>query len=106
MDQRLGRSFYVGGRWELSASSQTIAVVNPATEAVIANATAGSVEDVNKAVSAARRAFENWSQTPLQARLDLLRRVGTGITARADDLAATITSEMGSPIGFSRTAQI
>ncbi|HKD46817.1 MAG TPA: aldehyde dehydrogenase family protein [Rhizomicrobium sp.] len=106
MDQRLGRSAYVNGRWEKSGASETIAVVNPATEVVLANATAGCGEDVDKAVTAARSAFDRWSQVPLEERVELLRRVSAGIASHAEELASTITSEMGSPIGFSRRAQI
>lgn len=106
MDQRTGRFHYVNGTWLTSASTDMIAVVNPATEAIVANATAGCREDVEKAVAAARSAFDLWPQVPLNDRLALLKRVSAGISARANELAATITSEMGCPIGFSRAAQI
>ena len=106
MDQRAGRFHYIGGAWLISASTDIIAVVNPATEAVVANATAGCREDTEKAVAAARAAFELWSQVSLNDRLDLLKRVSAGISARASNLAATITAEMGCPISFSRAAQI
>src|SRR6185312_3081636 len=106
MDQRLARPLYIDGTWHSSASPDTIAVVNPATEAVLANATAGCGEDVDKAVIAAGRAFEGWSRVPLNERLALLNRISEGIAARAGELAQTITSEMGCPIGFAKTAQI
>jgi aldehyde dehydrogenase (NAD+) len=106
MDQQRGQFHYIGGTWLTSASADTIAVINPATETLVANVTAGCREDADKAVIAARSAFELWSQIPLSDRLDLLKRVAAGISARADELAALITSEMGCPIGFSRAAQI
>ncbi|MGZ5921738.1 MAG: aldehyde dehydrogenase family protein, partial [Rhizomicrobium sp.] len=106
MDQKTGRFLYINGAWLASASTDTIAVVNPATETIIANAAAGCREDADKAVAAARSAFDLWSQASLNDRLDLLRRVSAGISARTHELATTITSEMGCPIGFSRAAQI
>jgi aldehyde dehydrogenase (NAD+) len=106
MDQRRGQFHYIGGTWLASASADMIAVTNPATEMLVANVTAGCREDADKAVTAARSAFELWSQIPLSDRLDLLKRVSAGISARADELAALITAEMGCPIGFSRAAQI
>ena len=106
MDRKLERPLYIGGTWQSSASADTIAVVNPATEVVLAHATAGCREDADKAVKAARRAFETWSQTSLDERLALLKRISAGISARASELAETISSEMGCPIGFARAAQI
>ena len=106
MDQSSGRILYIGGAWVASKSTDVIAVINPATEAVIASATAGSRQDAADAAIAARTAFDSWSQTSLDERLGLLRRVSAGVAARADELARTITSEMGCPIGFSRAAQI
>ena len=106
MDPRTGRFDYIDGKWLISASTDIIAVVNPATEAVVANAAAGCREDAERAVAAARSAFDFWSQVSLNDRLALLKRVSAGISARANELAATITSEMGCPIGFSRAAQI
>jgi acyl-CoA reductase-like NAD-dependent aldehyde dehydrogenase len=104
--KRLERPLYIGGAWLASASRDAIAVINPATETVLANPTAGCREDVDKAVLAAGRAFETWSRTALEDRLALLQRISVGISTRAGELAEIITSEMGCPIGFSRAAQI
>jgi len=101
-----GRQNYIDGTWQASASTATIPVVNPATEAVIAEAVASSDADAARATAAARRAFDHWSQTPISERIALLERVRAGIEARADELAGLITQEMGCPIGFSRAAQI
>lgn len=106
MNRRAGQIHYIDGAWLTPVSSDTIAVVNPATEALVINLAAGRRADAGKAVAAARAAFDAWSQVPLNARLDLLKRVSAGISARADELAKTVTSEMGCPIGFSRAAQI
>ena len=106
MDHRLAHPLYIDGTWHNSASPDTIAVVNPATEAVLAKAPAGCSADVDKAVLAAGRAFDAWSRTALEERLALLNRISAGIAARAAELAETITSEMGCPIGFAKAAQI
>jgi aldehyde dehydrogenase (NAD+) len=106
MTGKPGQSLYIDGAWASSTSTDTLVVINPATEEVVANVAVASGNDVARAVAAARSAFDAWSQTPLSERLGLLERVSAGITARADELARTITSEMGCPIGFSRAAQI
>ncbi|MCG5441607.1 aldehyde dehydrogenase family protein, partial [Micromonospora sp. NIE79] len=67
---------------------------------------AGTAADVDSAVAAARAAFPAWSATTPQHRADVLRRLGTGLAARTEEIAQAITAEMGSPIGMSRTAQV
>jgi acyl-CoA reductase-like NAD-dependent aldehyde dehydrogenase len=106
MNSKTARPLYIDGTWQGSASADTIAVINPATDAVLANVGTGCGEDVDKAVMAAGRAFDAWSRTPLEERLALLTRISAGIGARAGELAETITAEMGCPIGFSKTAQV
>lgn len=106
MSEGRGRQNYIDGSWQASASSATIPVMNPATEIVIAEAVASSEADAARAASAARKAFDRWSRTPISERIALLERVRAGIEARADELASLITAEMGCPIGFSRAAQI
>lgn len=97
---------YAGGRWVASQAQERFVVRNPATDAVIAEVTSGAPADVDLAVSAARAALPDWSRSPVAARLAVLERFAGAIQARAEDLAQTITAEMGSPIGFSRAAQI
>lgn len=101
-----GRRQFIGGEWRASASHDRIAVINPATGEVIAEATAGSAADVDLAVLAARAVQADWAATPLSERLALLERVSAGIGARGDDLAALITAQMGCPVSFCRPAQI
>lgn len=106
MKNKTGQSLYIDGAWATATSTNTITVVNPATEEIVATIAVGSKNDAARATAAARKAFGAWSQTVLSERLSLLERVSAGIAARADELAMTITSEMGCPIGFSRAAQI
>ena len=106
MAEKFGRPLYIGGAWLAPASTGRLTVVNPATETVIADVPSADGKDIEKAVAAARLAFTSWSLAPLAERLECLKRIAEGISARAAELAQTITSEMGCPIGFSRAAQI
>ena len=97
---------YIDGRWRTSASDETISVVNPATDAVIGAAPRGCLQDVEAAVLAAARAQPAWAARPVAERVEALDRIRLGLQARADEAAALITQEMGSPLWFSRQAQI
>ncbi len=97
---------YIGGEWIAPHGSDTIDVINPATEEVIATVPAGDADDVDAAVAAARAAFPSWAATPLETRQNLLSAIAAGLEARAEELAALITSEMGMPIAQSRAIQV
>jgi aldehyde dehydrogenase (NAD+) len=96
---------YIGGEWIDSTADRWIAVENPATEEVIAEVAEGSVEDVDRAVRAARQAFPQWSAAPVADRARLLDALRAGIAARQDELASTITAEMGAPAKLAATVQ-
>jgi len=83
-----------------------IEVVNPATEEVIGTLAEGTPADVNAAVAAALAAFPAWSQTSVQERAKVVRTIIDGLRARAGELAATMTREMGTPIMFSQKVQV
>lgn len=97
---------YVGGQWLPSASPERIPVLNPATDEVIGQAPAGHPEDVARAVAAARAAFDGWAATPRAERVAAVDRIRNGLAQRADEAAALITAEMGSPLAFSKMAQL
>ncbi|GGS42243.1 aldehyde dehydrogenase family protein [Actinokineospora fastidiosa] len=99
------RTGHVVGGELIDTGSERIEVVNPATEQVIATVPAGTAEDVDAAVAAATAAFRGWSSLVPQERAAAVKRVSEGIAARRDELAATITAEMGSPITFSTKVQ-
>ncbi len=100
------RDLYVDGAWVPSASTAPgIPVVNPATEEVIDTVPAGVPEDVDRAVLAARRAFETWGTTTAEERGKHLSRLHEALAARADEIAAVITADMGAPITLSRRVQ-
>lgn len=92
------RKFYIDGEWVESNSSREFDVVNPATEEVFARISLGSAEHVDRAVKAARRAFASFSTTPKEERIALLERIVDAISARASEIAATVTEELGTPI--------
>src|ERR1035437_866951 len=97
--------FYIDGLWVDPAEVRNFTVINPATEEPISTISLGSGADVDRAVAAAKRAFESYSETSRDERLALLRRVLAVYQAKMDQMAETISQEMGAPISLSRKAQ-
>ncbi|MFI6082284.1 aldehyde dehydrogenase family protein [Streptomyces sp. NPDC051217] len=95
-------SMYIGGEWRPAAGPGTIAVVNPATEQVIAEVPAGTAEDIDTAVRAARAAFPGWAATPPAERAARLAALRDAMAARKDETAETVTAELGSPVRLSK----
>jgi aldehyde dehydrogenase (NAD+) len=98
--------FYIDGAWVDPVTPKTLAVENPATEEVCGTISVGSAADVDKAVAAARRAFETWSQTTREERIAVMERIVTEYQKRAADLALAVTEEMGAPKALSERAQV
>jgi aldehyde dehydrogenase (NAD+) len=99
------RKFYIDGKWVDPAESHDFTVINPANEEAIATISLGSAADVDRAVAAAKRAFESYSETSIDKRLELLRRIIEVYKSRMEEMAAIISQEMGAPISLSRKAQ-
>jgi len=99
------RHFYINGEWISPVVPRDFDVINPANEEPIASISLGSAADADCAIAAATRAFESYSETPLDQRLDLLKRICGVYQAKMDDMAETISQEMGAPIGLARAAQ-
>ena len=99
------RKFYINGEWVEPSGSDTVDVINPATEDVIGTIALGTHEDVDAAVTAAQNAFQTFSQTTVEERLELLNKITEIIGSRSQDLATAITSEMGAPNGLAKAAQ-
>ena len=97
--------FFIGGRWVEPLSSATLPVMNPATEAQIGTVAMGNAADVDRAVAAAKAAFEGFSATSKLVRLDLLYRLKAVTERRFEDLAQAMRMEMGAPITMARAAQ-
>jgi acyl-CoA reductase-like NAD-dependent aldehyde dehydrogenase len=88
---------YLDGAWVPSTGTGTLPVTNPFTEEVIGHVPEGTVEDVDKAARAARRGFEEWSQTSLDDRVKACTRIAEGIQARQQEIALSAATEMGAP---------
>ena len=99
--------FYINRAWVAPVNGGTpFEVVDPATEAVAGVILLGDEADVERAIAAARRAFDGWSTTPLQSRTELLARVAAIYERRIDEIAAAISEEMGAPlVKLARAAQ-
>ncbi len=99
------RKFYIDGKWVDPATAHDFPIINPANEQPVAIISLGSAADVDRAVAAAKRAFESYSETSLQERLDLLRRIIEVYQSKMEEMAAAISQEMGAPSSLSRKAQ-
>ena len=97
---------YIEGRWVAPVvMGERFPVIDPATESQVAEVCMGSAADVDLAVAAASRAFPGFAATPLDARLDALRRINEVFKRRFDEMADAITTEMGAPRDMAREAQ-
>ena len=97
--------FYIDGQWVDPVEPRTLDVVNPATEAVYGRISLGSSADVDKAVAAANRAFESFSRTTREERIELLQAILAEFMNRHDDVAEAIMDEMGAPWALAKGAQ-
>ncbi|MGW6689483.1 aldehyde dehydrogenase family protein [Streptomyces sp. NPDC054961] len=97
---------YIGGAWRAAVGRGHIEVVNPADEQPIASVPAGTDEDVDAAVRAARAAFPAWAATPPAERAALIGALRDVLVARKGEIAETITAELGSPLGFSEMVHV
>lgn len=97
--------FYIDGQWVDPVTPKTLDVINPANEEVCGHISMGSAEDVDRAVKAARKAFETWSCTTREERLAVLERIVVEYQKRYEDVAKAITEEMGAPAWLAQRAQ-
>src|SRR5664279_4042225 len=98
--------FYIDGKWVSPTKAHDFEVFNPASEDPIATISLGVAADVDKAVAAAKKAFDSYSETTPDTRLGLLRRIIEVYRSKADEMAETISQEMGAPLLLSRKAQV
>jgi aldehyde dehydrogenase (NAD+) len=96
---------YIDGAWVDSDGGRRHEVIDPSTEAAVSEITLGSTADVDRAVAAARRAFDGWSRTSVEERSALIGRIIAEYKARIPDLAKAISEEMGAPMGLATAAQ-
>jgi len=97
--------FYIDGQWVDPAEPRPLDVINPATEAVCARISLGGEADVDRAVAAARRAFESYAATSREERVELLEACAAVYKKRFGDVAAAISEEMGAPRGLAGGSQ-
>ena len=97
---------YIDGKWVQPIGTGSIDVINPATEEIIGKIPVGSKEDIDIAASAARIAFDSWSKSSIETRIDILNALSNALKERGEDIAQTITAEVGTPIGYSRVAMV
>ena len=103
--QDVREQLFIGGEWIDPVGAERIDVINPTTEEPAGSIPAGTAADVDRAVEAAREAFEGWSQTPRERRAELLAAIGAGLGERGDEIAATVSAELGMPLKLSRRIQ-
>ncbi|HEX6841373.1 MAG TPA: aldehyde dehydrogenase family protein [Stellaceae bacterium] len=97
--------FYINGEWVAPLAPKPFDVINPATEEPAAQISLGSAADVDRAVAAAKAAFPAFSRTSKAERIALLQKIVEAYKARYDELAQTITKEMGAPAWLASRAQ-
>ena len=98
--------FYIDGQWTVPSGTAQSWIVDPATEERVGTVALGDANDVDRAVSAARRAFSSFSQTSVRERLELLDSIARHYQDRFDDLVEAVTREMGAPRTLSREDQV
>lgn len=99
---------FIDANWVAPATAAMIEVISPATEEVIARVAEAREADVDRAVAAARRAFDEgpWPRMRATERADVMARLLAALQERSAEMATTITEEMGSPISFSNMGQV
>ena len=99
------KNFYIDGKWVTPKSNQEIKVINPATEENCAVISLGNKEDIDHAVSSAKKAYSTWAFSPKEERIRLLEKLYENYKKRWADIAAAITTEMGAPKDFATKLQ-
>jgi acyl-CoA reductase-like NAD-dependent aldehyde dehydrogenase len=98
---------FIGGSWQEPSSDQCIEVISPFTEESIAHVPAGTADDIDRAVLAARDAFDNgpWPRLAVAERIEVVERLAGIYAEHVDEMADLITAQMGSPASFSQLGQ-
>ena len=98
-------NFYINGSWVKPNGVETLDVINPASEEKVTKISLGTASHVDQAVKAARKAFNSFSQTPVEQRIDMLTTIREIYKRRLDDVADAIQTEMGAPTHLAKGAQ-
>ena len=94
------RNFYINGKWTPPAKFNDFYVINPSNEDPCAIISLGDDADVDSAVTAAKQAFQNWSQTSKKEKIFLIQKLYDIYKSRWDEMAESISMEMGAPIDW------
>jgi len=97
---------YINGSWTASNGESALLVENPTSEEIIGSVPDGTIQDIDLAVEAAKNAFDSWSKSPIQERIRILHALSESFKERSEELAEIITSEVGTPIEYSRIAMV
>jgi aldehyde dehydrogenase (NAD+) len=104
-DVQVRDKLYIDGAWVPSTGSETVDVTNSTTEEVMGRVPQATADDVDKAVQAAKAAFEGWAQTSVEERGKYMQRIGEGLQARTQEVANLVAQELGMPINLSMIIQ-
>ncbi|HEY2335396.1 MAG TPA: aldehyde dehydrogenase family protein [Solirubrobacterales bacterium] len=104
-EAQVREKIFIGGEWVEPEGAETLEVINSTTEEAMGTIAACSAADADRAVIAARDAFESWSQTSREERAGYLGAIAAGLGERADEIAATISQELGMPLTLSKMIQ-
>lgn len=99
-------ALYIDGQWIKPATGDVIEVDEAATEEIIGTVPAGDAADAERAILAARRAFDSWSETPINERADVVQALADGLRANEAKLAKIMAQEVGSPIAIAERVQV
>ncbi len=99
------RQFYIDGQWVNPAAPRDLDVIDPSTEEACAVISLGDQADTDAAVAAAKAAFPDWADTPLETRIALIEKLGEVYNARREEMAEAMRAEMGAPIDLARSSQ-
>jgi acyl-CoA reductase-like NAD-dependent aldehyde dehydrogenase len=99
-------SHYINGQWVTAQSNETLPVHDSSTEEVMATVPAGTAQEAEAAVLAARAAFDGWAALPVETRAAYLDKVAAGVKARSDEMATAIAREVGMPLKMAKAVQV
>ena len=99
-------SHYINGQWVKATSVDTLPVHDSSTEEVMATVPAGTAQEAEAAVLAARAAFEGWAALPVETRAVYMDKVAAGVKARSDEIATVIAREVGMPVKMAKAVQV
>jgi len=99
------KQIFIDGQWVDSAGREVITVINPATEEPFATVPRGTADDVDRAARAAAAAFERWSTSSVQERIEVFRKLARLTEARSEEITRTIVGELGYPLKWTEKSQ-